>query len=86
MKKIRITLSIAACLIALSGALATQLTTSITGYEFIPAGDDPAQCVDRGNICDPDGTVACRVNSSSPILREVSDPLVQCGKELKMRP
>jgi hypothetical protein len=88
MKKLRIFLSVIAFAGAIGGAAASRLFVSaITGYEFV---DRPAPssdlCIDRGNICDTNGTVDCRVTQSTPILREHSNPATSCGLPLKMIP
>lgn len=80
MKKVRVLLSIVAFVIALGGVLTSQGfgSSSVDGYRMI-AGE----CTFISNICDSNGTYACKVNSGSttPVLREFVTE-TQCGAEL----
>lgn len=80
MKKVRVFLSVVAFMIALGGVLTSQGfgSTSVDGYRMI-AGE----CTFISNICDTNGTYACKVNSAptTPVLHEFLND-TQCGEEL----
>lgn len=84
MKKLRVILSALAIIIAMGTALVSEALSPMLGYEFIPAGEDPAACVFRSNECDTQGGWDCKVNNSAstPILREFVSA-TSCGAALK---
>lgn len=85
MKKVRIILSALAIFLAFSGAVVSQHLTVVPGYEFIDReGVEDDECIYRRD-CDTDGTIACKVGASTPVLREHSDPATSCGLTLKMK-
>jgi hypothetical protein len=85
MKKIKVVLSALAIMLAIGGALASEAFKPLqVGYEFINyPGTEDDQCINRLNICDTSGDWDCKVNTSSPVLKDQSTPSTSCGTNLK---
>jgi hypothetical protein len=75
-------MSTLAVVFAVGAALMSMASTRlIPGYEFV--GGPVPQCIQKSDICDVTGNWDCKVNTSSPILRDQNTPSTSCGTNLK---
>ncbi|HRE67741.1 MAG TPA: DUF6520 family protein [Cyclobacteriaceae bacterium] len=87
MKKVRITLSALAVILAVSVTFAMRTTKSdflVDGWEFVQGiGGDPDECIEHRNLaCDTSSNSMCEINGN-PVGNSSSPSSSACGTQYK---